>query len=224
MSPAIRMPRPDISSRWAATRPAGACCAGIATNWRRRSVKSPKAAGHDVYDVIVEQCHDAPGKLLLLPYFVGSGTLYEDATATGALIGLNFDSKRADIVRAILEGLSYEQALGMRRLNAIGVDIRELTAVGGGAKSERWMQIKADITGLPVSVLHTSEAASLGVAMLAGWATGVYSSLDEAARQLVRVRKTFQPRQDRAKHYQRQLGLYADLYQALRPIYAAMAE
>ena len=181
------------------------------------------SSGRDVYDVIVEQCGDAPGKLLLLPYFVGSGTLYEDANATGALIGLNFDSKRADIVRAILEGLAYEQALGVGCLNEIGVDIRALTAVGGGAKSERWMQIKADIIGLPVSVLHTSEAASLGVAMLAGWATGVYSSLHEAAAQLIRMRKTFLPRQERAAHYQRQLRLYADLYQALKPIYEAMA-
>jgi sugar (pentulose or hexulose) kinase len=85
------------------------------------------------------------------------------------------------------------------------------------------MQIKADITGLPISVIHTSEAASLGVAMLAGWATGVYSSLDEAASQLIKVRKTFQPRPDRADHYQRQLTIFADLYQALRPIYQSMA-
>ena len=180
-------------------------------------------SGRDVYDVIVEQCADAPGSLLLLPYFVGSGTLYEDPLATGAIVGLSFDSKRADIVRAILEGLAYEQALGVRRLNEIGVDIRELTAVGGGAKSERWMQIKADIIGLPVSVLHTSEAASLGVAMLAGWATGVYASLHEAAAQLIRARKTFLPRQAYAAHYERQLRIYADLYQALKPIYEAMA-
>ena len=181
------------------------------------------SSGRDVYDVIVEQCADAPGSLLLLPYFVGSGTLYEDPLATGAIVGLSFDSKRADIVRAILEGLAYEQALGVRRLNEIGVDIRELTAVGGGAKSERWMQIKADIIGLPVSVLHTSEAASLGVAMLAGWATGVYASLHEAAAQLIRARKTFLPRQEYAAHYQRQLSLFADLYEALKPIYEAMA-
>ena len=180
-------------------------------------------SGRDVYDVIVEQCADAPGSLLLLPYFVGSGTLYEDPLATGAIVGLSFDSKRADIVRAILEGLAYEQALGVRRLNEIGVDIRELTAVGGGAKSERWMQIKADIIGLPVSVLHTSEAASLGVAMLAGWATGVYASLHEAAAQLIKARKTFLPRQAYAAHYERQLRIYADLYQALKPIYEAMA-
>ncbi|MYI41886.1 MAG: hypothetical protein F4063_08190, partial [Chloroflexi bacterium] len=181
------------------------------------------SSGRDVYEVIVDQVEDTPGELLLLPYFVGSGTLYSDSTATGALLGLSFDSKRADIVRAILEGLAYEQALGLRKLNEIGVEINELTAVGGGARSDRWMQMKADICAVPVSVLHTSEAASLGVAMLAGWATGVYASLDEAAQQLIRVRKTFSPRPDRAEVYQRQLTRYVQLYEALKPIYQDMA-
>ncbi|MYA92247.1 MAG: hypothetical protein F4Y30_02320 [Chloroflexi bacterium] len=181
------------------------------------------SSGRDVYEVIVDQVEDTPGELLLLPYFVVSGNLYSDSKPNGALLGLSFDSKRADIVRAILEGLAYEQALGLRKLNEIGVEINELTAVGGGARSDRWMQMKADICAVPVSVLHTSEAASLGVAMLAGWATGVYASLDEAAQQLIRVRKTFSPRPDRAEVYQRQLTRYVQLYEALKPIYQDMA-
>ena len=96
---------------------------------------------------------------------------------------MSFDTKRKDIVRAILEGLTYEQALSLRRLGEIGVEINQVTAIGGGSRSDRWIQIKSDITNLPISVLHTSESASLGVAMLAGWATGVYASLAEAAEQ-----------------------------------------
>ena len=180
-------------------------------------------SGRDVYDVIVEQVEDAPGDLLLLPYFVGSGGLYDDPQATGALVGLSFDSKRADIVRAIMEGLSYEIALMLVKLNEIGVEIEQLTAIGGGSRSDLWMQFKADICGMPVSVLHTSEAASLGAAMLAGWATGVYGSLEEAAGQLIRVRRTFEPRAERAAHYKGQLRRYADLYAALKPIYESMA-
>jgi len=179
--------------------------------------------GRDVYDVIVEQIEDKPGELLLLPYFVGSGTLYEDASATGLLLGLTFNSQRKDIVRAILEGLTYEVALNLAHLREIAIDLRALTAVGGGARSPRWMQIKADITGIPVTVLHTSEAASLGVAMLAGWATGVYSSLPEAAQQLVEPARTFQPRAEyHARHTQR-LRLYQAAYQALGPLYEAMS-
>ena len=179
--------------------------------------------GRDVYDVIVEQVDDLPGNLLLLPYFVGSGMMHGDAAATGTIVGLSFNSQRADIVKAILEGLTYEQALGLRNLAKAGVRIEKLTAVGGGARSELWMQIKSDITNLPIQLIHTSEAASLGVAMLAGWATGVYRDLREAAEQVIHVRKTLHPRPDRVAHYQRQLTRYADLYEALRPIYQDMA-
>lgn len=201
---------------------------GRLLRWYRDELAAAERAiadetGRDVYDVIIEQIDDAPGEMILLPYFVGSGGLHNDPLATGVLIGLNFDSKRADIVRAILEGLTYEQAFCIQLLNEANVEINRIRAIGGGSRSERWMQIKADITGLPISVIHTSEAASLGVAMLAGCATGVYSSLEEAAAQLIKVRKTFYPRPDRAKHYQRQLTIYADLYTALRPIYEAMA-
>ena len=201
---------------------------GRLLRWYRDELAAAERAvadetGRDVYDVIIEQIDDAPGDMLLLPYFVGSGGLHDDPSATGVVIGLSFDSKRADIVRAILEGLTYEQALCIRLLNEAGVDVNRIRAIGGGSRSERWMQIKADITGLPVSVIHTSEAASLGVAMLAGCATGVYAGLEDAAAQLIKVRKTFYPRPERAAHYQRQLTLYGELYTALRPLYQAMA-
>ena len=201
---------------------------GRLLRWYRDELAAAERAiaaetGRDVYDVIVEQIDDAPGDMILLPYFVGSGMLHDDPSATGVAIGLDFDSKRADIVRAILEGLTYEVALCIRSLNETGVEVNRITAIGGGSRSDRWMQIKSDITNLPVSVIHTSEAASLGVAMLAGCATGVYSSLKEAAAQLIKTRKTFYPRADRAARYQRQLTIFADLYTALRPIYQAMA-
>ena len=200
---------------------------GRLLRWYRDELAAAEKAiaaesGRDVYDVIVEQIDDAPGKLLLLPYFVGSGALHNDPSATGVILGLNFDSGRKDIVRAILEGLTYEQALCLRRLNEIGVEIKQLTAIGGGSRSDRWIQIKSDISNLPIAVLHTSESASLGVAMLAGWATGVYASLAEAAQVVVKRRKVFQPRAERQPHYQRQLSIYNDLYHALKPIYQAL--
>ena len=180
--------------------------------------------GRDVYDVIVEQIDDAPGDMLLLPYFAGSGSVHEDPAATGAIVGLSFNSRRKDIVRAILEGLTYEQALCLRNLARLGIAMDHLTAVGGGARSDAWIQIKSDITNLPIKVLHTSEAASLGVAMLAGWATGVYANLNEAAETVIKVRRIFQPRPQNVPHYQRQLGRFAALYHALKPTYDSMAQ
>ena len=207
---------------------AGNQTGGRLLRWYRDELGAAERAiaereGRDVYDVIVEQIDDEPGDMLLLPYFVGSGTVFEDPTASGAIVGLSFNSQRKDIVRAILEGLTYEQALSLGNLATLDIEINQLTAIGGGARSDTWIQIKSDITNLPIQVIHTSEAASLGVAMLAGWATGVYDDLAQAAREVIRIRKTFYPRAERVPHYQRQLTRYADLYHALKPIYTAMA-
>jgi xylulokinase len=174
----------------------------------------------DIYDVIVEQVDDTPSPLLLLPYFAGSGSLYNDQSATGVIMGLTFDTRRKDIVKAILEGVTYEQALSLRYLREMGMEINHLRAVGGGTRSDIWLQIKSDIVNIPIQVIHTPEAASLGAAILAGWATRIYPDLSEASQMLVRIRKTFHPRTDRAQHYQEQLAVYTALYSALRPIYS----
>ena len=205
----------------------GSQTGGRLLRWYRDELAAAERASaaqlkQDVYDVIVGQVDDAPGRLLLLPYFAGSGTLYNDPSAAGAIIGLTFDTRRKDIVKAILEGITYEQALSLRCLREIGIEINRLTAVGGGAGSDTWLQIKSDITNLPIQIIHTAEAASLGAALLAGWATGIYPDLTEASQKLIKIRKTFYPRADYARHYQKQLTAYADLYAALRPVYDAM--
>jgi len=176
----------------------------------------------DVYDVIVRQISDRPSGLLILPYFAGSGTLENDATATGAIVGLTFDTRREDLVKAILEGVTYEQALCLRYLRERDVPVHWLNAVGGGARSPLWLQIKADIVGLPINRIRVSEAASLGAALLAGWGSGVYSSLEDGVEHVVSVETTFTPRQEQAAHYRDRLDVYAQLYSQLRPVFVEL--
>jgi xylulokinase len=176
----------------------------------------------DVYEVIMRQVTDRPSGLLILPYFAGSGTLENDATATGAIVGLTFDTRREDLVKAILEGVTYEQALCLRYLRERDVPIHWLNAVGGGARSPVWLQIKADIVGLPINRIRVSEAASLGAALLAGWGSGVYASLADGVERVVSVEATFPPRQEQTTHYRDRLDLYAQLYLQLRPVFAEL--
>lgn len=174
----------------------------------------------DVYDVIVRQISNRPSKLLILPYFAGSGTLENDAAATGAIVGLTFDTQREDLVKAILEGITYEQALCLRYLRERDVPVHWLNAVGGGARSALWLQIKADIVGLPINRIRVSEAASLGAALLAGWGSGVYPSLEAGVKRVVSVETAFTPRQEQATYYQDRLDVYAQLYSQLKPVFA----
>ncbi len=178
--------------------------------------KQAEREGRDVYDVILEQMPDQPTDLLVLPYFSATGTPYFDPEPTSAIVGLHLGTTRAEIVRALLEGLSFEIKLNIELLAEAGIELEELRAVGGGAKSERWLQIKADIFNRRVVSLETSEAACLGVALLAGVAAGAYESLEEAVAATVRPLKTYEPDPHRARYYEEQFARYRDLYPLTR--------
>jgi len=174
--------------------------------------RQAEAEGRDVYDCIIEQTPEEPTRLLVLPYFTTTGTPYFDPEPTGAILGLSLATTRGEIVRALLEGLSFEIKLNIELLAEAGIDLQELRAVGGGAKSERWLQIKADIFDRPVVSLETSEAACLGVALLAGVAAGAYGSLGEAVAATVRPCRTYEPDPAHSR-------FYAELFQRYRRLY-----
>lgn len=178
--------------------------------------KQAEAQGRDVYDVILEQMPDQPTDLLVLPYFSATGTPYFDPEPTSAIVGLHLGTTRGEIVRALLEGLSFEIKLNIELLAEAAIKLEELRAVGGGAKSERWLQLKADIFNRRVVSLETSEAACLGVALLAGVAAGAYESLEEAVAATVRPLKTYEPNPQRARYYEEQFARYRDLYPLTR--------
>lgn len=187
-----------------------------------QEIEMAKRGNADVYDVIVEQVSDRPSNLLILPYFAGSGTLENDSTATGAIMGLTFDTRREDIIKAILEGITYEQALCLRFLREHDIPVRKLNAVGGGARSAIWLQLKADITGLPIHQIRVSDAASLGAALLAGRGSGLYPTLEAGIERAVSVGTVFEASEEQTAYYEGRLDLYAQLYATLKPLFAKL--
>ena len=155
---------------------------------------------------------------MLFDLFAGSGTPTFDTESKAAILGLTFATSRADVARAILEGLTYELRLNLDLLQAGGVQIDVLRAIGGGAKSPYWLQLKADITGIPVVTPRITEAAGFGAALLAGAGAGLFPSAAEAAQRFLRL--TGECRPDPARHaaYTRQFGLYRQVYPAVASI------
>ena len=88
----------------------------------------------DAYDLLLQDASNAPTSLLVLPHFAGSGTPTFDTQSKGAVLGLDFSTRKVDIAKAILEGLTYELRLNLDLLKAGGVTIDELRAIGGGAR------------------------------------------------------------------------------------------
>jgi sugar (pentulose or hexulose) kinase len=100
-----------------------------------------------------------------------------------------------------------------------GVQMHELRSMGGGARSELWLQIKADVTGLPLTRMEEEETATLGAAILAAVATGEHPDLTSATAAMVRLGRRFEPDPRAAAVYERSFALYDELYRTLVPVF-----
>lgn len=172
-----------------------------------------------VYEMLDRKAAMEPTSILVLPHFSGSGTPYMDPFSKGAILGLTLDTKTPHFYRALMEGVAYEMKYNLECLEHSGIAVDGLRAVGGGAKSDLWLQIKADIMGRRIETLHVDEAGTLGTAILAGVALGVYPSYTEAVRNLVRVKKIYDPDIRNRNIYEENYGKYKRLYQASKDVY-----
>jgi xylulokinase len=172
------------------------------------------APGQD-YSEILKTAATEPTNLLVLPYWTPSGTPYFDLHTPGAILGLRLSSTRGEILRALLEGVALEMRLNLEILRESGCEIRELRAIGGGAHSAVWTQLKADVIGRPITTLKVTEAGCLGVAMLACAAT-TGQALADLARRWVKPLATVMP--NTARCYDEHFARYRALYPALRRI------
>ncbi len=202
---------------------------GILLQWYRDNfgsieLREAEERGEDVYALMDRRVSDGPSKVLILPHLNGSGTPSCDMDSKGAIVGLNLSTTRHDLVRAILESQTYELRFNMETLEAAGVVIGDLCAVGGGAKSPLWLQIKADILGRPVRTLKSSEAACRGAAILAGQASGALESLEQGVERFVKTKKVYEPEKGRRALYNEMYDLYRSLYPALSPINQKLSE
>jgi len=196
---------------------------GILLRWFRdtlagEEVRAAREHRRDPYDVMVESMPSGPSPVMVLPHFNGSGNPVCDMSSRGAIVGLTLSTTRADIVKAILECLTFELRINLEYWKTAGIDVSELRSVGGGARSPRWLQIRADILERPVSTLKVREAACLGAAILAGAASGVYASLEEGIKRTVHLGETYTPDAGHADQYRGRYEIYREIYPALKGI------
>ncbi|MCS7223242.1 MAG: FGGY family carbohydrate kinase [Armatimonadetes bacterium] len=195
---------------------------GILLRWYRDTFATEEKSvairtGTDVYDLILAQVSQEPTNIFVLPHFTPTtGTPYMDTRSSGVIAGLNLNTDRGQIIRALLEGINYEMRLNLERLREAGIVVSEIRAIGGGARSPFWLQLKADMFSLPVVRLSVTEAAAFGAALLAGQAAGKWSSAGQRALETVVRERVFEPRADVARLYDERFALYADLYPTLR--------
>jgi xylulokinase len=171
------------------------------------------------YSALTEQAAAVPAGsngLLFLPYLLGERTL-GSSYARGSIIGVTPRHGRPEIVRAVLEGLCFEMRRSLDAF-AAGTDGLRVRACGGGAVSDLWNQIRADVYGLPLCELAAAEGGLLGTALLAGDAAGWDPSVRAAADRLVREKRQFDPGPDVAV-YQNEYERFCRAHDALTPFW-----
>ena len=197
---------------------------GLTLRWFRDTLCGDQAAqaaetGQNAYDLILANAPKGPTDLLVLPHFAGAGTRLLDTQSRGAIAGLTFATTQAEIAKAILEGLTFELRGNLELLREAGVKLNELHAVGGGARSEAWLQLKADICHMRLRVPRVTEAACLGAAILPAVAAGDYPDVRSAVNDAVNIDHHLAPKPESSERYNRQYESYKRLYPALQGIF-----
>lgn len=193
--------------------------AGSLLRWYRDELgaeerRLAEASGRDPFAVIAAAVPAAPTDLLVLPHFAGSFTPARDPAARGAILGLSLGTTRAQLLRALLEGTAFEAKLIVEAMIECGLAVGDVRAVGGGARSRPWLQIKADVLDRDVQAMREPEAGCLGAAILAASATGVHPSLAAATTAMTATSDVITPCH---------AALYAPRFAAYRGLHAAVA-
>ena len=196
---------------------AGMSTTGSLTRWFKDEFArelDPDAAYKSLFESAAQVRAGSEG-LLVLPYFSGERTPINDTQASGVIAGLNLSHTRAQMFRAVLEGVAFGVRHNLETFNDIGADVRRMVAVGGGAQTQTWLQIVSDVTGVTQVLPQITVGAAYGDAFLAGRAAGLLQAHD--IHNWVRVEREIVPQ---PKHR----ALYDALYQEYLRLYIGSKE
>ena len=154
--------------------------------------------GKDFYCEYEKKIPLEPTDLMVMGYFAG---LLDGGNAKGTILNLTLDTKNETIYRAFMEGETYLARSRINELTNIGFPVQIVKTVGGGSKSNKFMQLRADIFKIPVATVSSTEPGVFGNALLGGAAAGVYDDIADIAEKLVHITKIYEPDPVRMKIY-----------------------
>jgi xylulokinase len=160
--------------------------------------------------------------LLFLPYLSGERTPHADPFARGAFVGLTLKHGRSHLTRAVLEGVAFGLRDNLTLVAEVGLDsIGQVRISGGGARSPVWRRILANVLGIDLVSVETGEGAALGAALLAGVGAEVWSGVEAACADAVRLGKTIRTEPEAAAAYDPIYQSFREHYPAMRPLFRA---
>jgi xylulokinase len=192
--------------------------AGLSLRWTRDLLKNSRELS---YDEMTREAANVPAGsdgVLWTPYLMGERTPYLDPEARATLTGLAANHTRGHVVRAVLEGVAFSLKDTFSLFSEMNVPVSNVRLGGGGARSDLWRQIQADVYGQEVEILAAEEGAAYGAALLAGVGARWWDSVEQACDAVVRVQSRVKPDTTIAAMMERQYARYRRLYPALRAV------
>jgi len=196
-------------------------------NFGREEKDLAESRKEDVYEVLGKKAATVPAGcegLIFLPYLMGERSPHWDSDARGVFYGFSMHHTKAYFIRSIMEGVAYAIRENAEVIQNLGVKAREVCALGGGNKSKLWRQIQADVMGRRILKVVPEEGAAWGAVILAGVGVGLYGSVPQAVKEMVKVISENEPDEVRHRGYNDWYGVYRQLYQRLAPVYKTTAE
>ena len=170
----------------------------------------------DSYSKLDEEAGKIPpgsGGVIFLPYLNGERTPHVNPDLSGMFLGLNINTTRIHLARAVMEGVVYALNQAIEVCGELGLRTGELIASGGGARSSLWLQMQADVFNIPLKTTVTEEQAGIGAAVVAGVGTGLFGSLAEACGKLIKYKeKIYTPNSANHRIYEEYYRLFKDTY------------
>lgn len=205
--------------------------AGLSLHWFRDTLaecykQKEEETGIDSYALISSDVGKVPRgsrRLLYLPYLMGERTPHLNPNCRGVFFGLSAIHTKQDMLRAVMEGVSYSLRDCQQILQEMNVNTKAMMACGGGARSNVWRQMLADMYGCPVQTIKSKEGPALGAAILAGVGAGIFPDVVSACESLIEPDTTCKP--DAAAHvyYEKGHQLYQKLYRQLKDSFDDLA-
>ena len=201
--------------------------AGLSLKWFRDNfcsseMETAKQMGVDPYILMDKEVETVPtgaNGIIYLPYLMGERTPHLNPDARGVFFGLSAIHTKKELLRAVMEGVSYSLLDCMEILRETGIAVNEVRASGGGGKSKLWRQMQADMFSCEVRTINSSEGGALGVAILAGVGVGIWSSVAEACSQIIKVQSSLQPNENDTKIYLDKYNIYKRLYTNIKDLF-----
>jgi xylulokinase len=206
--------------------------AGGSFQWFRNNLAAAEVAEAkkkkiDPYTLLIRQAEKAPPGcegLQFLPYLTGERCPYPDPHARGGWIGITARTTRPMLIRALLEGVTFGMRDALSIMQAMQIPISQVRASGGGARSQFWRQLQADIYRMPIVTINAAEGPAYGAALLAGVGVGVWTSVEQAATCCIKETRTLNPNRKLSELYDRSYAVYSKLYGDLKERFPEMEE